>query len=147
MEFFLNYKKHIIICSAIMLVMLVVIISCINEGNSENAGDKNRIINTVVEADTEEMDDYLKSDINHTAIVEFEVSTEGQIQLYDADKKNSKVFTYTGITDIRDKFGKVYSVNRLKAGDIVKIGHDTASNELEYIHLDDEHWNINNIEE
>jgi len=69
------------------------------------------------------------------------VSTEEKmIRIYEPESAKYIDLSYTGATDIRDRFEKVISATQLSACTIAEVSFDSESGKLYHLYLDDDYW-------
>jgi hypothetical protein len=71
-----------------------------------------------------------------------------KITLFDVDRRDPLVFSYTGGTDITDKYGQVISINQIDAGIMVDASYDPSDYKLTHMNISTVAWeypDVNNM--
>jgi hypothetical protein len=82
------------------------------------------------------------------AIVKEIDSQKNEITLYDVNKQDQIVLSYTGGTDIKDKYGKVISMSQITIGSMVDIVYDQDKSKLTDMNISTKAWEyagVNNL--
>lgn len=78
-----------------------------------------------------------------------EIDTENKkITLFDVNQRVSLVLTYTGGTNITDKYGQIISMNQIMAGIMVDASYDQVGYKLTSMNISKRAWeypNVNNM--
>lgn len=67
------------------------------------------------------------------------------ITLTNAETGETDMYTYTGATDVKDKYGKILSAKQLEIGEMVDVIYDQISKRISKIQISSEIWEYSGI--
>jgi hypothetical protein len=140
----------IISMTAGLAVFSLILFFALSEA-SKNAKPSNRLLPENINGaavTTEGSKDTPVYDSELLAIVK-DLDTEGKkITLYDTARTEELVFSYTGGTDVTDKYGQIITVGQLPIGTMVKAGYLKEGNKLVKLQASMDTWEyigVNNL--
>lgn len=75
-----------------------------------------------------------------------EVDTDNQlITLFDVSRQMSLYLSYTGETNVTDKYGKLISISQITPGDMVDAAYDSDFNKLLRMNISTKAWEYNDV--
>ena len=106
---------------------------------------KSASINQQIE-DQEEVVEVQEQEANLCVLKEIDI-TEQTVVLYDVVKDYTVKLTYTGGTDIRDKYSQVISASQLVLGDMVEAVYNESNQTLKSLMNSPKTWEYTNVTE
>lgn len=85
-------------------------------------------------------------DTEITAVVKEINTAEKTITLFDLKSQEERILTYTGGTDITDKYGQITSISLIRLGEIVDAFYQAAGEKLMKMQISKTAWEYNGVD-
>ena len=138
--------------SAIFLLFLTIFLlytltGCTNTSSNTSNISSVRRYGGVVKAKSEEAESTTQLNYNGTCYgVVTALDTENlTITIQNIDDDSIRLYTYTGATDVRDKYGDIISMTQINLGDIVNGGYDEGNSKMKKLTKSADAWENRNV--
>lgn len=124
--------------------ILLAIILCVS-GCQKNKGN-NKAVNPSSVSTTQNQGKENHYDTKLTGVIK-EIDLErNNITLYDIDKKRDITFSYSGGTDIKDRYEKRLTMDQMEIGQIVDAYYYNTSKKMTLMNINKDSWDYSNID-
>lgn len=138
----LNSNKIIILLMSLFSISILLLVA--NAFIQDNNKEKKPSSNASSDIEPTEAP-YNKNETSMLAVI-CEVDSDLYIMnLTNAETGETDMYTYTGGTDIKDKFGKILSAKQLKKGEMADVVYDSISNRVTKIQISSDIWEYNGM--